>query len=368
MRGLHTIGNVIDEGYTGAINVILQNHTQNTLSINRGETLGIVGESGCGKSVTALTIMRLLDIPPAEIASGTITFDNRDLLAVPDAEMRRVRGNEIGMIFQEPMTSLNPVFTIGYQISEAVHQHLKVSRKEAMDRTIESLRMVGISFPERRVKQYPHEMSGGMRQRVMIAMALSCEPKLLIADEPTTALDVTIQAQILELIRRIQADTGTALMLITHDLGVVAEMVHDVVVMYAGRVVEEGTVEEVLLQPKHPYTEGLLASIPSKGMRGARLNVIRGTVPNPFNMPEGCNFAPRCPYRFEPCDEHDPRIEEGGGAPVACWLWKKAPGHDIPQELHDAQVQAARRAAAATAEPATTVIPEAETPQQGPAA
>jgi oligopeptide transport system ATP-binding protein len=326
-------------------------------SIRRGETLGIVGESGCGKSVTALTIMRLLETPPAEIPTGSVLFEDRDLLALSDAEMRRIRGNEIAMIFQEPMTSLNPVFTIGHQITEAVRQHLKVSKREATDRAIESLRLVGISFPERRVKQYPHEMSGGMRQRVMIAMALSCEPKLLIADEPTTALDVTIQAQILELIRRIQADTGTALMLITHDLGVVAEMVHDVVVMYAGRVVEEGTVDEVLLQPKHPYTEGLLSSIPSKGLRGSRLNVIKGTVPNPFNMPTGCNFQPRCPYAFEPCPDHDPRIEEGGGPPVACWLWKQAPGHEIPQDLHDAQVAAAREAAAAKAGGVSGAVP-----------
>jgi oligopeptide/dipeptide ABC transporter ATP-binding protein len=328
-----------------------------SFSIKRGETLGIVGESGCGKSVTALTIMRLLDIPPAEIASGRVVFDGRDILSMPENQMRHLRGNDIAMIFQEPMTSLNPVFTVGNQIAEAVRLHLRVSRREATDRAIESLRLVGINSPERRVKQYPHEMSGGMRQRVMIAMALSCEPKLLIADEPTTALDVTIQAQILELIRRIQADTGTALMLITHDLGVVAEMVHDVVVMYAGRVVEEGTVNEVLLQPRHPYTEGLLASIPSKGMRGTRLNVIKGTVPNPFNMPGGCNFAPRCPYRFEPCPEHDPRIDEGGGPPVACWLWKRAPGHDIPQEVQDQQVANARRAAAATTQAVSEAIP-----------
>ncbi len=328
-----------------------------SFSIKRGETLGIVGESGCGKSVTALTIMRLLDIPPAEIASGEVIFEGRDILTLPEDEMRHLRGNDIAMIFQEPMTSLNPVFTVGNQIAEAVRQHIKVNKREANDRAIESLRLVGINSPERRVKQYPHEMSGGMRQRVMIAMALSCEPKLLIADEPTTALDVTIQAQILELIRRIQQDTGAALMLITHDLGVVAEMVHDVVVMYAGRVVEQGTVEEVLLQPRHPYTEGLLASIPSKGMRGARLNVIKGAVPNPFSMPAGCNFAPRCPYRFEPCLEHDPRIEEGEGPPVACWLWKRAPGHQIPQELHDKQVAASRRAAAATTQALSDALP-----------
>jgi oligopeptide/dipeptide ABC transporter ATP-binding protein len=353
VRDLRTYFHVMD-GTVKAVDGI-------SFSINRGETLGIVGESGCGKSVTALTIMRLLDIPPAEIASGSILFEGRDLLALNDEDMRHIRGNDIAMIFQEPMTSLNPVFTIGHQISEAVRQHLRVNRREALDRSIESLRMVGINSPERRVKQYPHEMSGGMRQRVMIAMALSCEPRLLIADEPTTALDVTIQAQILDLIRRIQQDTGTALMLITHDLGVVAETVHDVVVMYAGRAVERGTVQEVLLQPKHPYTEGLLASIPSKGMRGTRLNVIRGTVPNPFNMPAGCNFAPRCPYRFEPCPEHDPRIENEEGPPVACWLWRQAPGYAIPQQLHDQQVAAARRAAAATTAATADVIPTVET-------
>jgi oligopeptide/dipeptide ABC transporter ATP-binding protein len=331
-----------------------------SFEVNAGETLGLVGESGCGKSVTALSLMRLLPMPPGEIVDGEITFNGTDVLAMDGTAIRRMRGNEMAMIFQEPMTSLNPVFTVGRQIEEAVKQHLKVNKREARDRTIESLRLVGINFPERRVKQYPHEMSGGMRQRVMIAMALSCEPKLLIADEPTTALDVTIQAQILDLIRRIQADTGAALMLITHDLGVVAEMVHDVVVMYAGRVVEHGTVDEVLLQPKHPYTEGLLASIPSKGARGRRLNVIKGTVPNPFNMPKGCNFAPRCPYRFEPCPNHDPRIEDPGGPPVACWLWKQAPGFAIPQELHDQQVAAARAAGAATAQRASEAIPEEE--------
>ena len=327
-----------------------------SFSIKRGETLGVVGESGCGKSVTALTIMRLLDTPPAEIASGQVMFEGVDLVTLPEDEMRALRGNEIAMIFQEPMTSLNPVFTVGSQITEAVRLHMKVSKREAIDRAIEMLTLVGINSPERRVRQYPHELSGGMRQRVMIAMALSCQPKLLIADEPTTALDVTIQAQILDLIRRIQQDTGTALMLITHDLGVVAEMVDDVAVMYAGRVVEQGTVEEVLLQPRHPYTEGLLASIPSKGARGKRLNVIKGTVPNPFNMPKGCNFTPRCPYRFEPCPTFDPRIEEGDGPPVACWLWRKAPGHDIPPELHRAQIEAARRAAAASTASASEAL------------
>ena len=306
-----------------------------SFAIDPGETLGVVGESGCGKSVTALTIMRLLDMPPATIPTGEIWFDGRDLLKLSPEDLREVRGNDIAMIFQEPMTSLNPVFTIGDQIAEAVMLHFKVTRKEAWDKAVESLRAVGISNPERRVKQYPHELSGGMRQRAMIAMALSCDPKLLIADEPTTALDVTIQAQILELIRKVQDETGAALMLITHDLGVVAETVNDVIVMYAGRVVEHGTVEEVLLSPKHPYTEGLLTSIPSKGMRGHPLNVIKGTVPNPFNMPKGCNFTPRCPYRFQPCPDHDPRIEDPGGPPVACWLWKPAPGYSVAPRVRE---------------------------------
>ena len=304
-----------------------------SFTIDRGETLGVVGESGCGKSVTALTIMRLLDMPPAEIPSGEIWLDGRELISLPENEMRQVRGKDVAMIFQEPMSSLNPVFTIGSQIAEAVSVHLKVPRKAAWDKAIESLELVGIANPERRVKQYPHEMSGGMRQRVMIAMALSCDPKLIIADEPTTALDVTIQAQILELLRTVQADTGAALMLITHDLGVVAEMVHDMIVMYAGRVVEEGSVEELLLRPKHPYTEGLLASIPSKGKRGQPLNVIKGAVANPFNLPNGCNFMPRCPYRFEPCPDHDPRVDDPGGPAAACWLWKPAPGSSRPPRV-----------------------------------
>jgi peptide/nickel transport system ATP-binding protein len=321
-----------------------------SFSIDPGQTLGIVGESGCGKSVTALSIMRLHDTPPTWIPTDAnadkipesvkafigdappsrILFEGRDLLTLNEDDMRSVRGNDIAMIFQEPMTSLNPVFTVGDQIAEAVMLHRKASKKDAWDKAIDSIRAVGINNPERRVKQYPHEMSGGMRQRVMIAMALSCDPKLLIADEPTTALDVTIQAQILELIREIQDRTGAALMLITHDLGVVAETVHDVVVMYAGRVVETGTVNDVLLTPKHPYTEGLLTSIPSRGMRGQRLNVIKGTVPNPFNMPRGCNFAPRCPYAFGPCTDNDPRIEEADPPDVACWLYTAAPGSPVP--------------------------------------
>jgi oligopeptide/dipeptide ABC transporter ATP-binding protein len=317
VRDLRTYFDVMD-GTVRAVDGI-------SFSIGRGRTLGVVGESGCGKSVTALSIMRLLDIPPARTASGEIIFEGRDVLRLPEDEVRKLRGYQMAMIFQEPMTSLNPVFRVGDQVAEAVRQHLRVSKEEAADRSIEALRRVGISSPERRARQYPHELSGGMRQRVMIAMALSCQPKLLIADEPTTALDVTIQAQILELIREIQQQTGAALMLITHDLGVVAEMVDEVMVMYAGRVVEHGTVQQVLLEPKHPYTEGLLASIPSRGMRGQRLNVINGTVPNPFNMPAGCNFAPRCPYRFEPCGVHDPWLGEIDDRKVACWRWIEPP-------------------------------------------
>jgi oligopeptide/dipeptide ABC transporter ATP-binding protein len=341
VRDLRTYFKVMD-GIVKAVDGV-------SFAIRPGETLGIVGESGCGKSVTALSIMRLHDTPPTWIPTtkiadmppdvvaamgdagpSQILFRGRDMLTLSNEEVRHLRGNDIAMIFQEPMSSLNPVFTIGDQISEAVILHKKLSRKAALDRAIESLAAVGINNPERRVKQYPHEMSGGMRQRVMIAMALSCDPQLIIADEPTTALDVTIQAQILELIRKVQDETGAALMLITHDLGVVAETVQNVVVMYAGRVVESGTVDEVLLSPKHPYTEGLLTSMPSRGMRGQRLNVIKGTVPNPFNMPKGCNFTPRCPYAFGPCTEHDPRIEDANPPDVACWLWTPAPGSPIP--------------------------------------
>jgi len=304
VRNLKTYFHVMD-GTVPAVDGV-------SFSLGRGQTLGIVGESGSGKSVTALTIMRLLDIPPAEIVEGEVWFDGQEILRIPIDQMRKLRGNEMAMIFQEPLTSLNPVFTVGDQIAEQVELHKKVKKKEAWDRAIESLRLVGIPLPERRVKQYPHEMSGGMRQRVMIAMALSCEPKLIIADEPTTALDVTIQAQILELLKTIQQRTGSALMLITHDLGVVAEMVDNIIVMYAGQVVEQGTVDQVLITPKDPYTMGLLESIPSVEKRGGRLSVITGTVPNPFNMPPACRFQPRCPYAWDLCKQAPPDLYRAG--------------------------------------------------------
>ena len=294
-----------------------------SFQLKRGQTLGIVGESGSGKSVTALTIMRLLDIPPAEIVEGSeVWFDGREILSMPLDQMRAIRGKDMAMIFQEPLTSLNPVFTVGDQITEQVRLHLKVKPREARERAIESLREVGINSPERRVNQYPHELSGGMRQRVMIAMGLSCEPKLLIADEPTTALDVTIQAQILELLKLIQQKTCSALLLITHDLGVVAEMVDHVIVMYAGEIVEGGTVHEVLLEPRAPYTMGLLESIPTVEKRGGRLSAIQGVVPSPFNLPPACRFEPRCPYAWERCKSVAPALYSLGtsGRRARCHL------------------------------------------------
>jgi oligopeptide/dipeptide ABC transporter ATP-binding protein len=305
VRNLKTYFHVLD-GVVPAVDGV-------SFSLGKGQTLGIVGESGSGKSVTALTIMRLLDIPPAEIVEGEVWFDGREILSMPIDKMRRIRGNDVSMIFQEPLTSLNPVFTIGDQIAEQVELHMKVTRKEAWDRAIESLQLVGIPLAERRVKQYPHEMSGGMRQRVMIAMALSCEPKLVIADEPTTALDVTIQAQILELLKTIQQRTHAALIIITHDLGVVAEMVDNIIVMYAGQIVERGTVDQVLISPRAPYTMGLLESIPTVEKRGGRLSVITGTVPNPFNLPPACRFQPRCPFAWDLCARVAPGLYRAGG-------------------------------------------------------
>ncbi len=297
------------------------------LTLEQGRTLCLVGESGCGKTVTSLSIMRLVDAP-GRIEPGTrILFDGRDLVSADEDELRAVRGNDVSMIFQEPMTSLNPVYSVGDQIAEAVRLHQGASRREALDRAVEMLRLVGIPSAERRLGDYPHQLSGGMRQRVMIAMALSCDPKLLIADEPTTALDVTIQAQILELMKELRDRLGMAIMLITHDLGVVAEMADDVVVMYAGRVVETGPVGAVFSSPQHPYTEALLQSIPVLGMTQAEpLRVIRGMVPSPMSWPAGCRFASRCDYAMERCREEDPPLLQAGpDQQAACWLCESGP-------------------------------------------
>ena len=289
--------------------------------IKKGETLGIVGESGCGKSVTSLSLLRLVPNPPGKIVDGEMYFRGENLLDKTESEMRKIRGNDISMIFQEPMTSLNPVFTIGEQIAEAIELHQRLSQKDAMDKTIEMLKLVGIPSAEKRVNEYPHQMSGGMRQRVMIAMALSCNPSLLIADEPTTALDVTIQAQILELMKGLKERTGTAIMLITHDLGVIAEMAENVLVMYAGKVVEYSDVRTIFKEPKHPYTIGLLGSIPRLDQPKEKLYVIEGTVPNPFDMPEGCRFHPRCPYAREICANREPELVSTNGHSVRCWQY-----------------------------------------------
>src|SRR6516165_9246790 len=292
-----------------------------------GETLAIVGESGCGKSMTALSLMRLIPAPPGRIVSGAVKLGGRDLLKISEEEMRRVRGNDISMIFQEPMTSLNPVMTIGKQIAEALILHRNLDRKAALKRAVEMLDLVRIPEPNQRAKEYPHQLSGGMRQRAMIAMALACNPKVLIADEPTTALDVTIQAQILELILELQREFGTAVVLITHDLGVVAETARRVIVMYAGRKVEEAAVEALFAQPRHPYTRGLMVSIPRLApMRGethqsrGRLQEIPGMVPALTNLPQGCAFAPRCPFAVERCrKDYPPYEEKRPGHWAACW-------------------------------------------------
>ncbi len=292
-----------------------------SFAIDAGETVAIVGESGCGKSVTSMSILRLLQEPPAKI-SGAIRFDGRDLLALPDAEMRKIRGDDISMIFQEPMTSLNPVLTIGRQIGETLRLHQGLSAREAEAKAVEALTLVGIPAPGRRVREYPHRLSGGMRQRVMIAMALACNPKLLIADEPTTALDVTIQAQILDLMRDLKTRLGSAIMLITHDLGVVAEMAERVVVMYAGRKVEEAPVREIFARPLHPYTRGLLGAVPRLGSSLAhaartKLTEIPGLVPSLKQKIVGCRFAGRCPMVTDYCREVAPAIEAKAEAHLA---------------------------------------------------
>jgi peptide/nickel transport system ATP-binding protein/oligopeptide transport system ATP-binding protein len=288
-----------------------------------GETLGIVGESGCGKSVTSLSIMRLVESPPGRIEAGEINFLGKDLTKLSQKEMRKIRGNDISMIFQEPMTSLNPVYTVGDQIIEAIMLHKGVKRKEARKQAIEMLQKVGIPLPEQRVDEYPHQLSGGMRQRVMIAMALSCDPKLLIADEPTTALDVTIQAQILELMNDLKASYGMSIMMITHDLGVIAEVSDRVAVMYAGKVVEYTDVDTLFEDPKHPYTWGLMNSIPKLDKDVDRLEAIPGSVPSPLNFPEGCKFNTRCPLAEGKCFTDEPPLEEAAeGHKVRCWRYK----------------------------------------------
>ncbi len=304
-----------DDGVSKAVDDV-------SYTVDPKETLGVVGESGCGKSVTALSIMRLIPDPPGKTVGGQILFEGRDLLKISEEEMRSIRGNKIGMIFQEPMTSLNPVFTVGNQIEESILLHEKVSKEEAKNRAIEMLKKVGIPAPEQRYKEYPHQLSGGMRQRIMIAMALACNPSILIADEPTTALDVTVQAQILELIKSLQESLGMGVILITHDLGVIAETADKVAVMYASHIVEYSIADEVYYNPLHPYTVGLLGSIPKLNIESDRLMTIEGTVPVPTNYPPGCNYAARCPYATPLCLSDEPLlIEHETGHWVACHHW-----------------------------------------------
>ncbi len=298
------------------------------LTLHRGEALGIVGESGCGKSVTSLSILRLIQDPPGKIVEGEIIFDGTDVRALSEEDMRQVRGNRISMIFQQPTTCLNPVFRVGDQITEALEIHQGLRGEEARKRAIELFSLVGLPDPARRINQYPHELSGGQAQRVMIAMALACNPELLIADEPTTALDVTIQAQILDLMRALREKINTSIILITHDMGVVAEMVDTVAVMYAGQIVEYADVLQIFADPKHPYTRGLLDSIPVLGEIVDELATIPGTVPSLIDPPQGCRFADRCSRRFARCDDPVPMFELEGGRQVRCWLY--AP--DAPQQ------------------------------------
>jgi len=302
-----------DEGVVEAVNDV-------SYSVDVGKTLGVVGESGSGKSVSAMTIMKLIPMPPGRVLKGSISFDDKDILNISEREMRTVRGNDIAMIFQDPMTSLNPVLTIGDQISESLILHKGMSKKEAWDFSGDMLEKVKIPLPRQRLGEYPFQLSGGMRQRVMIAIALCCFPKLLIADEPTTALDVTVQAQILDLINELQQDYDSAVMMITHDLGVVAEVADDVVVMYAGMVMEAGNVRQIFHDPQHPYTKGLLSCLPRFDIKSSRLEPIQGQPPNPSRLPVGCPYSPRCPQVHPRCGERPPSFETDDGRLVRCWL------------------------------------------------
>ena len=304
---------IVDDGEFRAVDGV-------SFTLYAGRTLGIVGESGCGKSVTALSIMGLVPQPPGRIAGGAVLLEGVDLARLPAAELRALRGNQLSMIFQEPMTSLNPAFTIGDQIIEGIMRHRTVTRREARAHAIEMLRRVRIPAPEQRIDDYPHKLSGGMRQRAMIAMALACDPKLLIADEPTTALDVTVQAQILDLMRALRDETGAAIMLITHDLGVIAELAQDVIVMYAGKIVERADVVALFADPQHPYTVGLLGSIPKLHADQQQLATIEGVVPNPLDLPRGCRFSLRCPFAIDKCRVDEPGLTEVKlGHFAACW-------------------------------------------------
>ncbi|AIF44478.1 MULTISPECIES: ABC transporter ATP-binding protein [Virgibacillus] len=305
-----------DEGTVKAVDGV-------SITVGKGETVGVVGESGCGKSVTSLSTMRLLHDTPGKIVGGTIKFEGKNLLELSEREMRQLRGNDMAMIFQEPMTSLNPVYKIGKQLEEVIRLHMNYNKKQAQNHAVSMLKMVGLPRAEEIINEYPFQLSGGMRQRVMIAMAMACNPKLLIADEPTTALDVTIQAQILDLMRKLRDERDTAIMLITHDLGVVAEMCDRVVVMYAGKVVEETDVETLFKEPQHPYTKGLIASIPKLGENAAKLESIPGNVPTPANMPQGCKFAPRCKSVMDICWENDPDLlKTNSNHTCRCWLYQ----------------------------------------------
>jgi len=335
VKNLRTTFNT-EDGVVRAVNGL-------SYAVDQGSTLGIVGESGSGKSVNALSVMRLIQ-RPGRIESGEILLNGENLLQKSESEMRRIRGHKIAMIFQDPMTSLNPVLTIGEQISEAIQLHLGYGRRDALDKTIDMLKLVRIPLPERRVKDYPHQFSGGMRQRVMIAMSLSCDPQVLIADEPTTALDVTIQAQILELMNEMQERLNSAIIMITHDLGVVAEVCRNVLVMYGGNMVEYGTAEQIFSDPKMPYTQGLLSSLPRLDQNERkRLEPIKGQPPNLLRLPPGCAFAPRCAYRMPICDEPVPLYDFGGGHVARCFLYDERAKEQRPVEaetVHAVSVEA----------------------------